>query len=459
MVSCHCVCAEGRDTELVANRGASLPSPVMSELIIVAVPLRERSYPVLVGDGARDSLPLVIPPGACRAAVVTQQGIDVEVDPGIPNQTFVIPEGESAKELATVQDLCRDFAAFGLTRRDVVVAVGGGVVTDVAGFAAAVYHRGTAVVHVPTTLLGQIDAAIGGKTGVNLPEGKNLVGAYWQPSGVLCDTQVLDTLPQRELLAGYGELAKYHFIGCTDQAAGLIGPQSAAPQRTGPQRTGPQRTGPQRTGPQSAGTQSAGSPSERSQCVAQRGLTDATEASPLQPSFPPSSLTGLAQCDLGGEALSKRLATGAELTSLNRAELVAACVAIKAEVVSSDETESGRRALLNYGHTLGHALEIAGRFDLRHGEAVAIGLRYAAVVARLLGRIDDERVAEHESVLRQYGLVSKLPPGIDHDEIIGLFARDKKSVDGITFVLDGPRGLEVIPRIDPSVLRKALTLM
>ncbi len=410
----------------------------------MAVPLRERSYPVLVGDSARDSLPLVIPPGACRAAVVTQQGIDVEVDPGIPNQTFVIPEGESAKELATVQDLCRDFAASGLTRRDVVVAVGGGVVTDVAGFAAAVYHRGTAVVHVPTTLLGQIDAAIGGKTGVNLPEGKNLVGAYWQPSGVLCDTQVLDTLPQRELLAGYGELAKYHFIGCTDQAAGLIGPQSA---------------GPQSVGPQSAGTQSAGSQSEGSQRVAQRVQTDATEASPLQPSFPPSSLTELAQCDLGGEALSKRLATGAELTSLNRAELVAACVAIKAEVVSSDETESGRRALLNYGHTLGHALEIAGRFDLRHGEAVAIGLRYAAVVAHLLGRIDDERVAEHERVLRQYGLVSTLPQGIDHDEIIGLFARDKKSVDGITFVLDGPRGLEVVPRIDPSVLRKALTLM
>ena len=150
---------------------------------------------------------------------------------------------------------------------------------------------------------------------------------------------------------------------------------------------------------------------------------------------------------------------GEPLSSLEGAELVAACVAIKAEVVASDETESGRRALLNYGHTLGHALEIAGRFDLRHGEAVAIGLRYAAVVARLLGRIGDDRVAEHERVLDAYGLDASLPHGIDHDEIIELFGRDKKAADGITFVLDGPDGLEVMPGIDPGVLRSALERM
>ena len=214
--------------------------------------------------------------------------------------------------------------------------------------------------------------------------GKNLVGAFWQPAAVLCDTEVLDTLPERELRAGYGELAKYHFIGCTPQAAQLIG------------------------------------------------------------SHP---------------SLSGRLAGGEPLSSLEGAELVAACVAIKAEVVASDETESGRRALLNYGHTLGHALEIAGRFDLRHGEAVAIGLRYAAEVARLLGRIDDERVDEHERVLDAYGLSWKLPPDVDHDEIIELFGRDKKAADGITVVLDGPRGLEVVPGVDPSVLRSALERM
>ena len=361
----------------------------MSGTIRVDVPLGDRSYPVLVGAGARHELAAILreskqTSGAQRAAVVTQPGIGVDVDPGIPFETFEIPDGEQAKALSTVGELCSGFARFGLTRRDVVVGVGGGVVTDVAGFAAAVYHRGVAVVHVATTLLGQIDAAVGGKTGVNLAEGKNLVGAFWQPAAVLCDTEALDTLPQRELRAGYGELAKYHFIGCTPQAARLVG------------------------------------------------------------SHP---------------SLAQRLEGGEPLSSLEGAELVAACVAIKAEVVASDETEGGRRALLNYGHTLGHALEIAGRFDLRHGEAVAIGLRYAAVVARLLGRIDDDRVAEHERVLDAYGLDASLPADIDHDEIIELFGRDKKAAGDITFVLDGPDGLEVVAGVDVKMLRNAFKRM
>src|SRR5436309_7085684 len=125
-------------------------------------------------------------------------------------------DGETAKDMETVEDLCRQFSRWGLTRGDVVVAVGGGVVTDTAGFAAAVYHRGVRWVAVPTTLLGQIDAAIGGKTGVNLPEGKNLVGAFWQPSAVLCDTEVLESLPPREYRSGLGEMAKYRFLGAGD---------------------------------------------------------------------------------------------------------------------------------------------------------------------------------------------------------------------------------------------------
>ncbi|SVA30017.1 uncharacterized protein METZ01_LOCUS82871, partial [marine metagenome] len=145
-----------------------------------------RSYPVLVGPGAVGELASVVPSGARRVAVVTQASIPVEVDPGVDHRVFTIGEGESAKTLSTVEDLCRAFAAWGLTRADAVVGVGGGVVTDVAGFAAASYHRGLPVVHVATTLLAQIDAAIGGKTGVNLPEGKNLVGAFWQPVAVLC---------------------------------------------------------------------------------------------------------------------------------------------------------------------------------------------------------------------------------------------------------------------------------
>jgi 5-deoxy-5-amino-3-dehydroquinate synthase len=124
-----------------------------------------------------------------------------------------------AKTLSTVGDLCSGFAAAGMNRADVVVSVGGGMVTDVAGFAASAFHRGIDVVHVPTTLLGMVDAAIGGKTGVNLPEGKNLVGAFWQPRGVICDVDALATLPDREVRCGNGEMAKYHFLTGDDLAA------------------------------------------------------------------------------------------------------------------------------------------------------------------------------------------------------------------------------------------------
>ena len=319
-----------------------------------------RSYPVLVGPGAVGELASVVPSGARRVAVVTQASIPVEVDPGVDHRVFTIDEGESAKTLSTVEDLCRAFAAWGLTRADAVVGVGGGVVTDVAGFAAASYHRGLPVVHVATTLLAQIDAAIGGKTGVNLPEGKNLVGAFWQPVAVLCDTAVLDTLPEREMSCGLGEMAKYHFLGGGD---------------------------------------------------------------------------------LGGLALDER---------------VARCIEIKAEVVAADEREAGRRAVLNYGHTLGHAIETTGRYDLRHGEAVAVGLVYAAELGRALGRIDDERVAEHRRVVDGYGLSGSLPVGADPDELMVAMGRDKKAIDGLTFVLDGPAGVEVVAGVDAGVVRDTI---
>ena len=319
-----------------------------------------RSYPVLVGPEAVGKLASVVPSGARRVAVVTQASIPVEVDPGVDYRVFTIGEGESAKTLSTVEDLCRAFAAWGLTRADAVAGVGGGVVTDVAGFAAASYHRGLPVVHVATTLLAQIDAAIGGKTGVNLPEGKNLVGAFWQPVAVLCDTAVLDTLPEREMSCGLGEMAKYHFLG-------------------------------------------GGRP-------------------------------GVGDLD----------------------ERVARCIEIKAEVVAADEREAGRRAVLNYGHTLGHAIETTGRYDLRHGEAVAVGLVYAAELGRALGRIDDERVAEHRRVVDGYGLSGSLPVGADPDELMVAMGRDKKAIDGLTFVLDGPAGVEVVAGVDAGVVRDTI---
>jgi 5-deoxy-5-amino-3-dehydroquinate synthase len=326
----------------------------------VEVPLGDRSYPVLVGAGARHELAHVLPPGVSRAAVVTQPQIPVSVDPGVEHRVFPIGDGEQAKSMATIEQLCRGFAQWGVTRADCVVAVGGGVVTDVAGFAAAVYHRGIRFVSVPTTLLGMVDAAIGGKTGVNLPEGKNLVGAFWQPSAVLCDTEVLATLPPREQRCGLGEMAKYHFL------------------------------------------------------------------------------------------------TGDDLGALDLDARVARCVEIKADVVASDEREGGRRAILNYGHTLAHALETAGHYDLRHGEAVAIGLIYAAEVARRLGRIDDRRVDEHRAVVASYDLPLRVPPGLDLDELLALFSRDKKAVHGVTLVLDGPNGIEPVTGIDDAVLRTAL---
>jgi 5-deoxy-5-amino-3-dehydroquinate synthase len=318
---------------------------------------------VTVGAGARRRLATVLPAGVQRVVVVTQDGLPgIEVP--VAFETATIERGEAHKTMATVEDLCRRFTRFGLTRADAVVAVGGGMVTDVGGFAAATYHRGIAVVHVPTTLLGMVDAAIGGKTGVNLPEGKNLVGAFWPPVAVLCDTDVLATLPEREWRCGNGEMAKYHFL------------------------------------------------------------------------------------------------TGDDLLTLPLDERVARCVAIKADVVAADPYErTGRRATLNYGHTLAHALEIAVGFDLRHGEAVAVGLVFAAELAAELGRIDAGRVAEHYRVVKSYGLDATLPAGVDADELVTLMGRDKKATGGLTFVLDGPSGVELVNGVDPSAVRTVLAGM
>lgn len=334
------------------------------EVIVETVHLADgRTYPVLVGPGAKNELAGVIPEGVQRVAVVTQAEVGVEVDPGVPYEVFVVENGEAAKRLSVIEQLAGQLSRWGMTRRDVVVAVGGGVVTDLGGFLAASYHRGIPVVHVATTLLGQIDAAIGGKCGVNLAEGKNLVGAFWQPSAVICDTSTLATLPRREYTSGLGELAKYHFLG------------------------------------------------------------------------------------------------GGRLDELPLARRVAACVRIKADVVAQDEREGGRRAILNYGHTLGHALETAGRYDIRHGEGVAIGLVYAAEVAHRLGRIDAAAVDEHRRVVSSYDLSHRLPENSDPAELIELFARDKKALTGITFVLDGPTGVEPVQVDDVDLLTEALAAM
>ena len=209
-----------------------------------------------------------------------------------------------------------------------------------------------------------VDAAIGGKTGVNLAEGKNLVGAFWQPAGVLCDLDALDTLPRRERRSGDGEMAKYHFL------------------------------------------------------------------------------------------------TGDDLDAMDLTSRVTRCVQIKADIVAADEREGGRRAVLNYGHTLAHALEIATGHELTHGEAVAIGLVYAAELARTLGRIDDDRVDEHRAVVGDtYGLPTAVPSGIAARELLALMGRDKKALDGLTFVLDGEAGVEVLSAVPEAAARSALALV
>jgi 5-deoxy-5-amino-3-dehydroquinate synthase len=332
---------------------------------VVPVELSDRTYDVVIGEGARHELARIVAetvPTATQAVVVTQEGIEVEVDPGIPVEVVTVPDGESAKSLSQVEELCRRFARSGLSRADVVVAVGGGVVTDLAGFAAASFHRGTAYVNVATSLLAQVDAAIGGKTGVNIPEGKNLVGAFWQPRAVLCDTEVLATLPPREWASGRGEVAKYALLGI---------------------------------------------------------------ATPY------------------GDAPTSDLALDEQVTR---------CAAIKAAVVSADEREGGRRLLLNYGHTLAHALEASTFGDdgtgLRHGEAVAVGLVFAALLARRLGRIDDARVELHRRVVGGYDLATALPVPTDAEQLLSFMYRDKKAQGDLTFVLDGASGVEVVHGVD-----------
>lgn len=330
----------------------------------IVVSLADRSYPVIVGSGVSNQLQALIPKTAKRAAIVTQQKIPLKVNLQIESTTITIGDGEQHKNLQTIESISQQFAKFGLTRSDVVIGVGGGMVTDVAGFAAASWHRGTAVIHLPTTLVGMVDAAIGGKTGVNLDQGKNLVGAFWQPTAVICDVESLKTLPERETRCGLGEVAKYHFL------------------------------------------------------------------------------------------------SGDDLLAIELPERIARCVQIKAEIVSADEREQGGRAVLNYGHTLAHALERSSSFALAHGEAVAIGMIFAAHLARFMNRIDDDRLAYHYKVIRDtYRLGVELPKTIKRSDLVGLMRLDKKAIDGLTFVLDGKNGIEIVSGVDEKYIDQAFNAM
>jgi 5-deoxy-5-amino-3-dehydroquinate synthase len=342
----------------------------------ITVDLKERSYDVVVEEGARDGLADLLgrrAPHAKCAVIVTSSPLDeqpwFDLSSGVDQFIVVVPEGESAKTIGPYERLLNSMAEHRLSRDDVVVGVGGGATTDLAGFAAATYLRGVALIQVPTSLVAQVDAAIGGKTGINIAAGKNLVGAFHQPVGVLCDTSVLSTLPERERRNGLGEIAK---------------------------------------------------------------------------------------CWL----LESRDASDVATTPL--ADLIELSVQLKATIVASDEREGDARVLLNYGHTLAHALEavvLAENSDeLRHGEAVAVGLAFAARLARALGRVGDDVVAAHDSVLDEFGLQRHLGGHFDVDTLIDFMTHDKKARHDLSFVLDGPQGFELVRGVEPSVVRTTLDL-
>ncbi|NNN02226.1 MAG: 3-dehydroquinate synthase [Acidimicrobiaceae bacterium] len=342
--------------------------------MIISVDLGQRSYDVALDHGARHRLSNLIgdrSPRAQAVAIVTSDSLArmpwFDLESGLAQHVLIVPEGESAKTLNTLESLVEQLAALELSRSDVVVGVGGGAITDLAGFAAAVYLRGVDLVQIPTSLVGQVDAALGGKTAVNLQAGKNLVGAFHQPIGVLCDYDTLETLPERERLGGLGEVAKCWLLE-------------------------------------------------------------------------------------GGYA--------AELAQTSLHDLIVMSVRLKASIVSLDEREGGRRALLNYGHTLAHALEkvsLARDVDeMRHGEAVAIGLAFAIRLARSLERVGDSEVERHDEVLEALGLRAKVPRHYPTSTLLEAMGHDKKAHHDLTFVLAGAEGFDVVRGIDRDLVGRTL---
>lgn len=297
----------------------------------------ERPYEVVVGTGMLGELPglvgedvrtvVVIHPAA--VGPIARPACHVLADAGYRVHAEEVPDGEAAKQLAVAARLWSRLAAQRVSRSDCIVGIGGGAATDLAGFVAATWLRGVRLVLVPTTLLGIVDAAVGGKTAIDIPEGKNLVGAFHAPAGVLADLATLATLPRDEYVSGLAEVIKAGFI-------------------------------------------------------ADPVILDLVEDDPEGATVPHGR---------------------------HARELVERAVRFKAGVVSSDFREAGVRETLNYGHTLGHAIERAEEYRFRHGEAVAIGMVYAAVLGRLAGRLSEEIAARHRRVLTAVGLPVAYRPG------------------------------------------------
>ncbi len=345
-------------------------------------------YDVVVGTGLLGELPRMLGPEVRRVAVIHPRALaatgeairdDLGAE-GYDAHGIEIPDGEEAK-LAPVASFCwQVLGQTGFTRSDAVVTVGGGSTTDMGGFVAATWLRGVKVVHMPTTLLAMVDAAVGGKTGMNTSEGKNLVGAFHEPAGVLCDLATLESLPKNELISGLAEVIKCGFIADPD-------------------------------------------------------ILDLVERDPVAAVTP------------GSDVLR---------------ELIERAIRVKIDVVVADLKETGGaaahpgREVLNYGHTLGHAIEKAERYKFRHGAAVAIGMMYVAELARLAGRLDEATADRHRSVLELVGLPTRYRGGV-WSQLHEAMRVDKKSRgDQLRFVvLEGLARPTILQGPDPALLTAA----
>lgn len=352
----------------------------------VTVELGERSYPIYIGRGLLDQPELIRPAfGKGRVVIISNDVVAplyldrVKTLCGGNADSIVLPDGEAHKNLETVSGIY-DFLLQGkFDRKTTLVALGGGVIGDITGFVAATYQRGVPFVQIPTTLLAQVDSSVGGKTGVNHPLGKNMIGAFYQPQCVLADTDVLQSLPGREIKAGLAEVLKY----------GLI--------------------------------------------------VDA------------EFFTWLADNADRMLALDTQVITRA----------IRICCETKADLVARDEREGGVRALLNLGHTFGHAIETAtGYGTWLHGETVAMGMVMAADLSRRLGWLDPGAAGQIRDTLEQKYAMPVIPPAdITDRQFMDLMASDKKVEQGtIRFILLRAIGEAVIEgHIDPELLKATLT--
>ena len=349
----------------------------------VRVELGPRSYDVLIGEGLIDETVKHVTAafGAARCAIVTDDNVAADhlatieaplKRAGLWRTSVILPAGEKTKSLEQLQVLSEALLEAGTERRDIVIALGGGVIGDLGGFAAAILRRGVRFLQIPTSLLAQVDSSVGGKTGINSPQGKNLIGAFHQPGLVLADTGVLATLPDRQMRAGYGEVVKYGLLGDRAFYSWL--------------------------------EDNAGAVASRDPAALRHAVTRSVE--------------------------------------------------MKAEIVARDETETGDRALLNLGHTFGHALEAwTGYSDrLLHGEGVAIGMCLAFRLSEALELCPPQTAARVAAHIKSVGLPTELSdiPGGEAptaDHLVDLMGQDKKVLDGqLTFILARDIGAAFVTR-------------